>query len=132
MTLNTNDNKKLSDLLKTGFKRSVFWNECKSKIETHTTDANNPKRTLLDCSFQGVNRLVLLAYNKIINMQSPRRYALPRLNLTKFNVLINKLTNEEIIKLTTGKGEDYTTGCLLDHSFVDKQEEEGMKRNVQS
>ena len=25
---------------------------------------------------------------------------------------------EEIIKLTTGQGEDYTTGCLLDYDYV--------------
>ena len=25
---------------------------------------------------------------------------------------------EEIRKLTTGKGEDYTTGCLLDYEYV--------------
>ena len=60
-------------------------------------------------------------------MNSPRKYALPRVNLTKFNVLIDgrnfyaqpisdKITNyNELLKLTTGKGEDFTTGCLLDY-----------------
>ena len=33
VTLNTDSNKKLSDLLKKGFKSSVFWNEYKSKIQ---------------------------------------------------------------------------------------------------
>ena len=42
-TLSTNDNEKLNDLLRKGFKRSVFWIEYKSKIETHTADANNLK-----------------------------------------------------------------------------------------
>ena len=137
VTLNTNDNKKSNDLLETGFKRSVFWNEYKSKIETHTVDANNPKIILVDSLFQGVNRLFVLAYsndatNKIIRMEGPRRYALPRVNLTKFNVLIDgrnfydqpisdKITKyEELIKLTTGKGEDYTTGYLLDRAYADK------------
>ena len=32
VTLNTNDNLKLTKLLSKGFKRSVFWNEYKSKI----------------------------------------------------------------------------------------------------
>ena len=27
---------------------------------------------------------------------------------------------EEIRKLTTGQGEDYTTGCLLDYHYVKK------------
>ena len=37
VTLNTDNNKKFSDLLKKGYKRSVFWNEYKSKIQTETT-----------------------------------------------------------------------------------------------
>ena len=44
VTLNTNDNLKLTKLLNKGFKRSVFWNEYKSKIETHTLDNNNLKQ----------------------------------------------------------------------------------------
>ena len=32
VTLKTADNNKLSELLKKGFKRSVFWNEYKSNI----------------------------------------------------------------------------------------------------
>ena len=131
VTLNTNDNKKLSNFLSKECKRSVFWNEHKSKIETHTEDRNNLKRILLDSSYQGVKRLFILVYindeNGKIYMNSPRKYALPRVNLTKFNVLIDgrnfyaqpisdKITNyNELLKLTTGKGEDFTTGCLLDY-----------------
>ena len=47
---------KLTKLLSKGFKRSVFWNEYKSKIETRELDNNNLIRILLDSSFQGVNR----------------------------------------------------------------------------
>ena len=94
VTLNTNDNKKLNYLLSKGFKRSVFWNEYKSKIETHTSDANNLKRILLDSSFQGVNRLFVLSYLyhggvNAIDINSKTKYVLPRENLTKFNVLID-------------------------------------------
>ena len=135
MTLNTNDNEILTDLLKTGFKRSVFLNEYKTKIETHTADANNLKRILLDSSFQGVNRLFVLAYDNTenranaIHMKSPRRYALSKVNLNKFNVLIDgrnfydqpisdKITKcEELMILCTGKGKDYTTGWLLDYKY---------------
>ena len=135
VTLNTNDNKKLTDLLKTGFKRSVFLSEYKTKIETHTADANNLKRILLDSSFQGVNRLFVLAYDNTenganaIHMKSPRRYALSKVDLNKFNVLIDsrnfydqpisdKITKyEELMILCTGKGKDYTTGWLLDYKY---------------
>ena len=63
VTLKTDDNLKLTKLLSKRFKRSVLWNEYKSKIETHTLDSNNLKRILLDSSFQEVNRLFVLAYN---------------------------------------------------------------------
>ena len=29
----------------------------------------------------------------------------------------NKVTNEKIRKITTGKGDDYTAGCLLDYPY---------------
>ena len=103
----------------------MFWNEYKSKIEAHTEDSNNLKRILLDSSFMGINRLFVLAYTNDDNGSRTRTYALARVNLTKPNVLIDgrnfydqpisdKITKyEELIKLTTGKGEDYTTSCLL-------------------
>ena len=62
-------------------------------------------------------------------MKIPRTYALPRVGLTKFNVLIdglgfydnpvsNKITKyEEILKLITGKDENHPTGCLLDYIY---------------
>ena len=49
--------------LNEGFKRSVYWNEYKSKIETKTADNNNVTRFPLDAYFQGVNRLFVLAFN---------------------------------------------------------------------
>ena len=115
----------------------MFWNEYKSKIETHARENNNLKRISLDSSFQGVNRLFVLAYdvetvNEIIDMNSKTKYALPRTNLTKFNVLIDgrnfydqPISDEitkynELLKLTTGKGGDYTTGCLLDYEHYKK------------
>ena len=59
MTLNAENNNKLSELLCKGFERTVAWNEYKSKIETVNVavNDNNFKRTTLDVSFQGVSRL---------------------------------------------------------------------------
>ena len=54
VTLSTKDNVNLTKQLNAGFKRSVYWNEYKSKIETKEADANNLKRFPLDASFQGV------------------------------------------------------------------------------
>ena len=63
VTLSTEDNKNLIKQLDEGFKRSVYWNECKSKIETKTADDNNVTRFPLDSSFQDVNRLFVLDFN---------------------------------------------------------------------
>ena len=67
--------------------------------------------TLLDSPFQGVNRLFALAYKNTGNaaegqifMNNPRSYSLPRVKLTKFNVLIDgrnfydQLISSEITK----------------------------------
>ena len=61
--LSTKDNVNLTKQLNEGFKRSVYWNEYKSKIETKALDNNNITRFPLDASFQGANRLFILAFN---------------------------------------------------------------------
>ena len=63
VTLLSKDNINLTKQLNEGFKRSVYWNEYKSKIETKEADANNLKRFLLAASFQGVDRLFVLAFD---------------------------------------------------------------------
>ena len=41
VTLNTENNNKLSELLRKGFERTVVWNEYKSKIERATIPQND-------------------------------------------------------------------------------------------
>ena len=137
VTLSTKDNVNLTKQLNEGFKRSVYWNEYKSKIETKNADNNNVTRFPLDTSFQGVNRLFVLGFNDTTNndntdtnnrvkRNSYRKYFLPRVDITKYNVLIDGKNfydqpisdqirkYDEVRKIATGKGDDYTTGCLLD------------------
>ena len=90
----------------------------------------------LDPSFQGVNRLFVMAYNRA-NGQPTRngqqqKYYLPRIDLEKYNVIIdgrnfydNPIESDiekyrELTKVMIGKGEDYTTGSLLDFNYFDK------------
>ena len=47
----TLDNVNLTKQLNEGYKRSVYWNEYKSKIEIKEADTNNLKRFPLDASF---------------------------------------------------------------------------------
>ena len=94
-TLSTKDNVNLAKELNEGFKRSVYWNEYISKLETKTADNNNVTRYPLDASFQGVNRLFVLAFNdpnngaKKAERDSHRKYFLPRVDITNYNVLID-------------------------------------------
>ena len=135
VTLSTKDNVNLTKQLNEGFKRSVYWNEYKSKIETKILDNDNTTRFSLDASFQGVNRLFALAFGNTNNgdskveRDSHRKYFLPRVDITNYNVLIDgrnfydqPITDQikkydEIRKIATGKGDDYTTGCLLDYQY---------------
>ena len=129
------DNVNLPKQLDKGFKRSVYWNEYKSKIEIKTADDSNVTRFSLDASFQSVNRLFVLAFdnsengNKKVERDSHRKYFLSRVDITNFNVLIDGRNfydqpindqikkHDEIGKIATGKGDNYTTGCLLDYQY---------------
>ena len=133
VTLSTKDNVNLTKQLNKGFKRSVYWNQYKSKIETKTADNNNVTRCPLDASFQGVNRLFILAFNNGVNRverDSRRTYFLPRVDITNYNVLIDGRNfydqpindqikkYDEVRKVMTGKGDDYTTGSFLGSYYV--------------
>ena len=67
VTLSTKGNVNLTKQLNEGLRRSIYWNEYKSKIETKTGDNNNATRFPLDTSFQGVNRLFVLAFGNTEN-----------------------------------------------------------------
>ena len=66
VTLSAKDNVNLTKQLNEGFKRSFYWRECKSKIETKNLGDNNTTRFPLDTSFQGVNRLFVLILTILI------------------------------------------------------------------
>ena len=64
VTLNTENNNKLSELLSKGFEKNVVWNEYKSKTERVTIPRNDNmfRRTTLDVSFQEVSKLFAATY----------------------------------------------------------------------
>ena len=131
VTLSARDNPKLSKLLSKGFERSVYWNEYKTKSENKNTKSEY--RYFLKSNFFGVNRLFVLVYanqDDASKRFKTRRYYLPKGIIKNYNVIINGKNfydqsidsdikrYEEIKKLTTGQGEDYTAGCLLDYNFI--------------
>ena len=135
VTFSKEDNKDFIEQQNKGFQRSIYWNEYKTKEINEDADANVFKYINLDCSFQGVNRLFVMAYKRA-NGQPTRngqqKYYLPRIDLEKYNVIIdgrnfydNPIESDiekyrELKKVMIGKGEDYTTGSLLDFNYFDK------------
>ena len=125
VTLSTQKNTKFLQELKSGFKRVINWNKYLSKPELL---AQNPNLNhLIEPSFQGVNRLFVLAFEN--DRTSSDEYYLPTVEIKDYNIMINgenffdqpvkdnKVTYENIRKIATGQGDDYTTGCLLDYSY---------------
>ena len=133
VTLSKEDNKDFIEQQNKGFQRSIYWNEYKTKEQTENADANAVKYVNLDPSFQVVNRLFLMAYSRADNNQATKngqqKYYLPRIDLKKYNVLIdarnfydNPIESDiekhtELKKVMIGKVEDYTTGSLLDYDY---------------
>ena len=64
VTLSKEDNKDFIEQQNKGFHRSIYWNEYKTKEINENADANVFKYINLDPSFQGVNRLFVMAYNR--------------------------------------------------------------------
>ena len=126
VTLSTQENTKFLQQLKSGFKRVINWNKYLSKPELL---AQNPNLNhLVEPSFQGVNRLFVLAFENDDDRTIDEKYYLPTVEIKDYNVMINgenffdqpsknKVTYENIRKSATGQGDDYTTGCLLDYSY---------------
>ena len=87
VTLSTQYNAKLLKQLKSGFKRVVNWNKYVSKPELL---AQNPNLLhFVKRSFQGVNRLFVLAFENDIQRTSHSGYYLPNVEIKNYNVMIN-------------------------------------------
>ena len=87
VTLSKEDNKDFIEQQNKGFQRSIYWNEYKTKEQTENANANVFKYINLDPSFQGVNRLFVMTYNR--EDDEPTRdgrtkYYLPRNDLKKY------------------------------------------------
>ena len=127
VTLSTQENTKFLQQLKSGFKRVINWNKYLSKPESL---AQNPNLNhLVEPSFQGVNMLFVLAFENDDDRTSSDEYYLPTVEIKDYNIMINgenffdqpiknnKVTYENIRKIATGQGDDYTIGSLLDYLY---------------
>ena len=92
VTLSKEDDKDFIEQQNKGFQRSIYWNEYKTKEQNENADNNVFKYINLDPSFQGVNRLVIIAYSRVADQpdrNSQQKYYLPRIDLNKYNVIID-------------------------------------------
>ena len=125
VNLSKENDKKLLEQLKSGFKRTVKWNKYRSQMTIQPQ--NNNLNYLIDPTFTNVNRLFVLSFsrnNNTDNRDSFSHYYVPNVEIKDFNVLIDgksffdlPVKNEEeaykeIIEISNNN--DYTTGNLLD------------------
>ena len=127
VTLSTEDNEKLLQQLRSVFKRGINWNKYLSTPALLAQNLN--LNFLIDPSFQGVNRLFVLAFENDAQRKVHSGYYLPNVETKSYNVMINgehffdqtvkddKVTYKNIRKIVIGKGDDYTTVCLLDYQY---------------
>ena len=118
VTLLTQDNAKFIPELKPGFKRGISYNKYLAKPELLAQNEN--LNLLIEPSFQGINRLFVLAFENDAQRRNNRTYYIPNnvmidgKNFFDHRVKNDKVTYENIRKIATGQGDDYTTDCLLD------------------
>ena len=130
VTLSAQDNSKLLPQLKNGFKRTKNWNKDLAKPELLSQNAN--LNHLIEPSFQGINRLFVLAFENDAQRTSNKRCYILNVEIKDYNVMIDgknvfdqpvkndKVTYENIRKIAIGQGDDYTNGCLLDYTYFKK------------
>ena len=132
VTLSKENDIKLLEKLKSGFKRTIKWNKYQSQMSIQNN--NNKLSYLIDPTFTNVNRLFVLSFERIEedNIKKDYRdsfshYYVPNIQIKDFNVLIDgkrffdlTIKNEEeayekIIDMSNNN--DYATGNLLDFAY---------------
>ena len=132
VTLSKENDIKLLEKLKSGFKKTIKWNKYRSQMTIQNN--NNNLNYLIDPTFTSVNTLFVLSFERIEenNVKKDYRdsfshYYVPNIQIKDYNVLIDgksffnlPVKNEEeayekIIKMSNNV--DYTTGNLLDFAY---------------
>ena len=113
--------------LESGSKRTISWNKYQPELQRFPQ--NRYLNYLIDPSFQGVNRLFILTFKNETDREVHTKHYLPNAEIKGYHVTIdgrkffdqpikNDLkTYDDLRKTTTGQGDYYTTGCLLDYNY---------------
>ena len=134
VTLSKENDIKLLEKLKSGFKKTIKWNKYRSQMTIQNN--NNNLSYLIDPTFTNVNILFVLSYERIEedNVERDYRdsfshYYVPKVQTKNFNVLIKRksffdlpIKNEEEAyeKIIDMSNNNYTTGNLLDFAYYKK------------
>ena len=124
VTLSAENDNKLLEQLKSGFKRTIKWNKYMSQMSNQ--NKNNNLNYLIDTTFSNVNRLFVLSFENEDDRTSYYKYYVPSVEIKDCNVLINgnaffelpvkniEETYEKITQITDHSGY-YKRGNLLDY-----------------
>ena len=131
VTLSKENDIKLSEKLKLGFKKAIKWNKYRSQMTIQNN--NNNLNYLIDPTFTNANRLFVLSFERIEenNVKKDHRdsfshYYVLKVQIKDFNVLIGgksffdlPVKNEEAYQniIDMYNSNDYTTGSLLDFAY---------------
>ena len=97
VNLSTQDNTKLLQQLKFGFKRTINGKKYQSDPKTYAQSwyLNH----LVDPSFQRVNRFFVLSFENENDRKSHSNCYLPKVTIQDYNVMIDVLINQKIVNL---------------------------------
>ena len=126
VSLSKENDIKLLEQLKSGFKRTIKWNKYRSQMTIQPKNRN--LNYLIDPTFTNVNRLFVLSFPRNNNTDSRYSYSnyyVPKAEINDFDVSIdgksffdlpvkNKEAYKKIINMSNN---DYTTGNLLDFGY---------------
>ena len=131
VTLSKENDAKLLEQLKLGFKRTIKWNKYRSQMSIQPQ--NNNLNYLIGPTFTNVNRLFVLSFlrnNNTDSRYSCSNYYVSKVKIIDFNVLIDgksvfdfpvkkwRRSVQKIIEMSNSN--DYTTGNLLDFAYFKK------------
>ena len=126
VTLSAENDNKLLEQLKSGFRITIKWNKYMSQMSNQ--NKNNNLNYLIDPTFSNVNRLFVLSFENEDDRPSYYKYYMPSVEIKDYNVLIDgnaffelpikniAETYEKIIQITDHSGY-YTRGNLLDYEY---------------
>ena len=126
VTLSAENDNKLLEQLKSGFRITTKWNKYMSQMSNQ--NKNNNLNYLIGTTFSNINRLSVLSFENEDDRTSYYKYYMPSVEIKDYNVLIDgnaffelpikniEETYEKIIPITDYSGY-YTRDNLLDYEY---------------